>query len=331
MTVTAEAEHHADHQHGHDHGVAPDADRRPLTLALGLIAGFMCVELGVGIAASSLALISDAGHMLTDAAALTLSLVALRLARRPAGGAFTYGLRRTEILSAQVNGATLLVLGGLIVYGAVRRLISPPEVAGVAVLAVALVGIVVNVAATAALARANRRRLNVRGAYLHILTDLIAFVATAIAGGVIIATGFQRADGIAALVVAAVMLRAAFTLLRASGRVFLEAAPEGFDPEEIGRAMAAAPEVVQVHDLHVWEVTSEFPALSAHVLVDERADCHRVRRDLEGLLHGRFDLDHTTLQVDHHHPESGLLGIELPEQRRTVGVRAGLRPKPPRA
>jgi cobalt-zinc-cadmium efflux system protein len=167
------------------------------------------------------------------------------------------------------------------------------------VLTIALVGIAVNLVATLTLAKANRRSLNVEGSFQHILTDLLAFIATAVAGAVILATGFNRADGIASLFIAAIMLRAAYGLLRDSGRIFLEAAPRGLDPDEIGRNMAAYPGVTEVHDLHVWEVTSGFPALSAHVLVGEQDDCHLTRRGLERLLQERFDVEHTTLQVDH--------------------------------
>jgi len=294
---------------GHSHQVSADADRGKLLLALGLLLGFMAVEVVVGIAVDSLALLADAAHMLTDAAALALALLAIRLARRPAGGAWTYGLRRAEIMSAQFNGATLLVLALLIVYEGVRRLVEPPPTEGVAVLVVALVGVAVNLAATATLARANRRSLNVEGAYQHVLTDLAAFVATAIAGAVILATGFVRADGIAALIVAAIMLRAAYGLLRDSGRVLLEAAPRGIDPDEVGRALAAHGHVRDVHDLHVWEVTSGFPALSAHVLVEPGCDCHEHRRQLERLLDERFGIEHTTLQVDHA-PRGGLIGLD---------------------
>ena len=295
--------------HDHSHGVSADADRGKLALALALIVGFLCVEVTVGIVIGSLALLSDAAHMLTDAGALALSLVAIRLASRPAAGAMTYGLKRSEILAAAVNGSTLLVLGLLIVFEGVRRLIDPPDVEGAPVLVVAILGVAVNVAATVILARANRRSLNVEGAYQHILTDLIAFIATAIAGAVILLTGFTRADGIAALLVAAIMLRAAYKLLRESGRVFLEAAPRGLDPQEIGRRMAGQPGVQEIHDLHVWEVTSGFPALSAHVLVGRDADCHGARRALERLLHDDFEIEHTTLQVDH---EGGdLLEIEV--------------------
>jgi len=289
--------------------VTADADGRKLATALVLILAFMCVEVAVGIVADSLALLSDAAHMLTDAGALALSLVAIRLARRPAAGAMTYGLKRSEILAAAINGTTLLVLGVLIVIEGIRRIVNPPDVEGGLVLAVAILGIAVNLVATMILARANRQSLNIEGAYQHILTDLAAFIATAIAGAVVLATGYGRADGIAALFVAALMLRAAYMLLKESGRVFLEAAPRGLDPDTIGRKMAAWPGVAEVHDLHVWEVTSGFPSLSAHVIVGRNTDCHDVRRTLESMLHDEFEIDHTTLQVEHEGGE--LLEIEL--------------------
>jgi cobalt-zinc-cadmium efflux system protein len=295
---------HHHHHHSHTH----EADSRRLAIALVLITGFMCVEVVVGILANSLALLSDAAHMLTDAGALALALVAIRLARRPAAGAMTYGLGRSEILAAAINGSTLLVLGLLFVYESIRRLIDPHPVEGAAVLIVALAGVVVNLAATWILAGANRDSLNVEGAFQHILTDLAAFVATAIAGAVILLTGFERADGIAALLVAALMLHAAFNLLRESGRVFLEAAPRGLDPQQVGQRMVGLPGVTEVHDLHIWEVTSGFPSLSAHVLVGSATDCHDARRSLERILHDEFGIDHTTLQVDH---ESELLKIEV--------------------
>jgi cobalt-zinc-cadmium efflux system protein len=287
------------HYHTHSHAHGSGDDKRRLGLALALILAFMVGEVVVGILANSLALISDSAHMLTDAGALALSLVVLRLAARPAGGNKTFGLRRSEILSAQANGATLLVLAGLIVYGAIRRLVSPPDAHGGAILVVALVGIGVNVLATWQLAGANRQSLNVEGSFQHLLTDLYAFIATAIAGGVILATGWVRADPIVALFVAALMVRASWRLLRDSGRVLLDIAPAGLPVEEIGLAMASHPGVVQVHDLHVWEVTTEFPSLSAHVLVEPGADCHGIRRELEELLRDRFGLEHTTLQVEH--------------------------------
>ena len=274
---------------------------RRLSRGLALIVSFMVAEVVAGILADSLALVSDAAHMLTDAGALLLSLVVIRLVRRPARGNVTFGLRRMEILSAQANGATLLVLAGLIAAGAVYRLVRPPEPGGWTMVVVAVAGAIVNAIATRELGKADRSSLNIEGSYQHLLTDLYAFGATAVAGVVVITTGFGRADAIAALFVAALMLRAAVGLLRASGRVLLEMAPEGVDVEEIGNSMARVPHVVEVHDLHVWEIGSSFPALSAHVLVASDADCHAARRDLEAMLAERFGIDHTTLQVDHVH------------------------------
>jgi cobalt-zinc-cadmium efflux system protein len=288
------------HSHaGHSHGVSASADRTKLRIALALILGFMAAEVVAGIAANSLALLSDAAHMLTDAAAIALALVALRLSERPAKGRMTFGLKRVEILAAQVNGITLLVLAALIAIEGVRRLLDPPGVDGALVLIVALAGIVVNLAATAVLASANRQSLNVEGAFQHILTDLFAFIGTAVAAAAILLTGFNQADAIASLLVAGLMLRSAYGLLRDSGRIFLEASPKGIDPDRIGRTMAAQPGVVEVHDLHVWEVTSEFPALSAHVTVKRDTDCHRARLELSELLEREFEIHHTTLQVEH--------------------------------
>ncbi len=294
---------HDEHSHGshraHAHSVGEDADTRRLSIALGLILAFMAVEVVVGILAHSLALLSDAGHMVTDAGALVMSLVVIRLIKRPAAGNLTFGLRRTEILSAQANGATLLVLALLIVYEGIRRLVTPPPAEGKAILIVALVGIAVNLAATWQLAKANRESMNIEGSFQHILTDLAAFIFTAIAGAVILATDFSRADGIASLIIALIMLRAAYGLLRDSGRVLLEAAPEGVSVSEVGKAIAAHPHVESLHDLHIWSIGSDLAALSAHVLVHPGDDCHAIRRELEKLLDDRFDISHTTLQVDH--------------------------------
>jgi cobalt-zinc-cadmium efflux system protein len=294
------------HDHAHVH--SDDADARRLGGAFALIVAFMLAEVVAGIVGSSLALLSDAGHMLTDAIALGLAWAALRLAARPASGSYTYGMKRAEILSAQVNGVTLLLLGILIVYEGTRRLITPPDVEGALVLIVAVAGIGVNLAATRLLAGAERRSLNVEGALRHVLTDLFAFIATAIAGALILIWGFERADGVASLLIAALMLWAAYGLLRDSGRIFMEAAPRGLDPEQIGESLAAADGVVEVHDLHVWEVTSGMPAISAHVIVGRDVDCHEARWRAARLLAERFGVEHSTLQVEHE-PGDELLQI----------------------
>ncbi|HZT17262.1 MAG TPA: cation diffusion facilitator family transporter [Gaiellaceae bacterium] len=290
----------ADHG-GHEHVHVPPAGAAagPLARALCLVVAFMAAEVAVAIFAHSLALLSDAAHMLVDAIALGLGVWAARLAARPPGGRMTFGLKRAEILSAQANGITLLLLGLAIVVEAVRRLASPPDVRGGLVLATACAGAAVNALALVLVARAGRQSLNVEGSYRHLLTDLYAFGGTAVAGAVVWTTGFERADPLASLAVAASMLAAGWPLLRRSGGILLEGAPEGVRPDEIGAALQDAPGVVGVHDLHVWEITSGFPALSAHVLVRPGDDCHAIRRDLERLLGERFAITHTTLQVEH--------------------------------
>lgn len=290
--------HHHDHGH-HHHGVGAETAVQPLAIALALIVSFMAVEVVIGVVAHSLALLSDAAHMLVDAAALGLSVWAARLALRPAEGRMTFGFRRAEILAAQANAITLLVLGFAIVVEALRRLDAPPDVQGPLVLGTAVAGAAVNLLALQQVARANRGNLNVEGSFRHLLTDLYAFAGTAVAGLVVWTTGFDRADPIASLAVAGFMLLTAWPLLRASGSILLEAAPEGLAPAEIGAALRAFAGVTDVHDLHVWEISSGFPALSAHVLVGRGEDCHGIRRGLETMLAERYGIDHTTLQVEH--------------------------------
>ncbi len=300
--------HEHGHAHGHQHVIAADADRGKLAIALALIVAFMIAEVIAAIIGHSLALLSDAAHMLTDAGAIALALVAMRIATRPPSGAYTFGWRRVEILSAQLNGITLLILGVVFAVQGVRHVISPPPVHGTIVLTVAITGIAVNLAATSVLARANRQSLNIEGAYQHILTDLFAFIATAIAGAVILLSGWRAADGLAAVLVALLMLRSGWALVRESGRVLLEAAPRGLDVAEIGDALARHRAVVEVHDLHVWELSSGSVALSAHVIVKTHDDCHAARHELEQLLDERFAINHTTLQVEHR--ADALLQIE---------------------
>ncbi len=237
--------------------------------------------------------------MLTDAASIGLALGAARLAARPAAGAFTFGLGRAEIVSAQINGAALFLLAGAIAIEGVQRLSSPPDVEGSVVIVVGAVGALVNVGAFLALSRSERRSLNVEGARAHVLADLYGSVAAVVAGVVIVAGGPAQIDAVAALTVSALMLRSGWSLLHASTRVLLEAAPRGIDPDEVGRTLAAMPGIVEIHDLHVWEVTSGFVAVAAHVVVAPGDDCHLRRRELQNLLHESFAINHTTLQVDH--------------------------------
>jgi len=280
--------------HSHHHGAD---SQRALALALALILALMAGEIVFGFVAGSLALLADAGHMLTDAAALALALGAAAFARRPPRGRWTFGFRRLEILAAHVNGITLLVVGVVIVYTAIRRLIDPPDVRGGVVLAVALAGVAVNLAAAALLARPSRESLNVRGAFLHVATDLAAFAGTAAAGAIVLATGWNRADPLASLAVAALIFWSSLSLLRESTRILLEIAPR--EPRELAEEMLQVPHVSDVHDLHVWTVGSGFPSVSAHVLVEPGADCHGIRQELADLLRVRFGLSHSTLQVEH--------------------------------
>jgi cobalt-zinc-cadmium efflux system protein len=293
------------HQHDNTR-LSTGADRRLLAVSLALLLGLMAAEIAVGLVADSLALLADAGHMLTDALALALALVAASLAARPARGPWTFGFGRAEILAAQANGLTLVLLGIWVVWEAGWRLADPPEVDAPLVGVAAAAAIAVNLAVVALLARAERKSLNVRGAYLHIATDLAAFVGTGVAALLILVTGWDRFDPIASLFVAALMLGAGWSLLREAGRIFLEGAPSSAPPADVGQAIADHPGVAETHDLHVWTVTDGFPALSAHVLVQPGADCHRIRLELERLLRERFDIDHTTLQVEHVGTAAGL-------------------------
>jgi cobalt-zinc-cadmium efflux system protein len=303
------------HGHRHDSGVraehatvSPDADGRWLAIALTLIVAFMAAEVVVSVLSGSLALLTDAAHMLTDAAAILLAITAIRLAARPAQGSYTYGLKRAEILSAQANGLALLLLGGWLAYEAYRRMFSPHPVQGWPVVVTGLAGIAVNLAATWAMSRANRTSLNVEGAFQHILNDLYAFIATTIAGVVVLLTGFDRADTLASLVVVALMTRAGLGLLRESGRVLLNAAPVGLDPDEVADRLLAMDDVVEVHDMHLWLITSGQPTLSAHVLVTDGADCHGVRERLQHVLADDYRISHTTLEVDHEKTHTAMGG-----------------------
>jgi cobalt-zinc-cadmium efflux system protein len=295
------------HAHEQDHGrVTAHRHRRLLAISLGLVVVTMIVEVVAGVVADSLALLADAGHMLTDAVALGLAVVASWAAARPPQGRWTFGFSRGEILAAQANGIILALLAVWIVYEGVLRLIDPPEVRADIVGWVALAGVAISLVIALLLARAQGESLNVRAAYLHVITDVAAFAATGVAAGLILLTGWDRFDPIASMLVAGLLLWASYGLLKESGRVFLLAAPDSAPPDEVGRALAGHPGVVEAHDLHVFTVTSGFPALSAHVLVEPGADCHRIRLELEQLLRDRFGIDHTTLQVEHVGADRGL-------------------------
>jgi len=281
-----------------DHG----HDERRLTIACALIATFMVVEVVVAFLASSLALLADAGHMLTDAIALVMAIVALRLARRPAQGRWTFGYARAEVLSAAVNGVTLLVVAAVVLVEAVKRLAYPSDVAGAPLVVVASVGLGVSLVATLVLAGADRRSLNIAGAFAHVATDAAAFAATIVAGVVVLATGARRADPIAALFVVALMSRAAWSLLRDTGHVLLEGAPANVDLTQLRAHLLETSYVVAVHDLHAWTSGSRLPSVSAHVVVDDacfdEGRTPRLLDELQGCLAGHFDVEHSTFQIE---------------------------------
>lgn len=287
--------------HGHGHG-SVRADRRSLVAALALLIAFMAFEVGAAVFANSLALLADAGHMLVDVGAIACSLLAINLAARPETGSHTYGLKRAEILAATANGIALVVVAALVTFEAVGRLLRPEAVDGAVLIVVAAVGVAVNVAATVTVSRANRQSLNIEGAYRHILTDLYGFAGTLVAGIVIVATGFDRADAVASLVVVLLMLAAAVRLLRPAVRILLEATPEDIDLEEVRRHLVELPEVQSVHDLHAWTLTSSLPILTAHVVVTDECfrtgDAGRVLDHLQDCLSGHFDVAHSTLQFE---------------------------------
>jgi cobalt-zinc-cadmium efflux system protein len=297
----------------HTHGTSLESDSRYVLGALILISLFLLVEVTAAFVGSSLALLADAGHLLTDVVALAVSAWALQLAKRPAQGRWTFGLRRAEILSAAANGVTLVAIALIIAVEAITRLISPHRVEGSLVLVIALVGAAVNIAATFVLSKANRRNLNIRGAYVHVLTDLYAFIGTAIAGLIIVLTKWQRADSIASLFVVALMLRSAWSLLRDAGKVLLQGAPDNLDLDDVRAHLARVHHVLDVHDLHAWTVSSDLPTLSAHVVVDDgcfnSGDTPRILDALQACLEEHFAIAHATFQLEpatHEGHEEGL-------------------------
>jgi cobalt-zinc-cadmium efflux system protein len=277
-------------------------------MALAITAAYTVVEVVGGIYTGSLALLADAVHMLSDNLAIALALAAAWLATRPATPGRSYGYKRAEVLAALANGVLLVALSIWIFVAAIERLTDPPDVLGGWMLVIAVVGIAVNLGAGGVLYRSRSASINVEAAFRHVLADLLGSFGVLAAAVVILTTGWLQADPIVSILIGLLVLASAWTILRDSTEILLEATPRGMDATEIGRRLAGAPGVVEVHDLHVWTITSGFPALSAHVLVRPGEDCHGRRRELERLLHDEFGIEHTTLQVDHA-AESGLVEI----------------------
>jgi cobalt-zinc-cadmium efflux system protein len=285
--------------HSHEPGASAAADRRALAGALALILGFLVVEIVAGLLTGSLALLADAGHMLTDSFALGLALFASWIAARPSTPARSFGYRRAEILAALTNAILLVVIAVWIFVEAYGRLREPPEVLAGWVVVVGAVGLAVNLSAAGLLARGHGESLNRRAALRHVLADLLGSVGVVLAGVVVLVSGWREADPLVSVLIGLLVLGSSWSIVRESVGILLEATPRGLDAETVGRAMAGTVGVEEVHDLHIWTITSGFPSLSAHVLVAPGADCHGIRLQLERLLAERFGLTHTTLQVEH--------------------------------
>jgi cobalt-zinc-cadmium efflux system protein len=303
--------HGRDH-HAHDHR---SASRRALLWVLGLTLAFTAVEIAGGIWTDSLALLADAGHMVSDNVAIVIALVAVTLARRPSTPTRSFGFQRAEIIAAFVNGLTLVLVSGWIVWEAVRRFDDTPEILGGWMLAVAVVGLLVNVLAATILIRAGRESLNVEAALRHVFADLLGSGAVLVAALVIVTTGWTLIDPLVSSGIALLIVASAWGVLRDSTSILMEATPSGIDAEAVATAIVDVDGVTSVHDLHVWRITSGFDALAAHVLVGRGEDCHGLRREIEAVLRDRFAITHTTLQVDHDASDA-LIELERPSASR---------------
>jgi cobalt-zinc-cadmium efflux system protein len=300
---------HGHHHHHDGHGPDRRADRRALTWVLALTAGFAVAEVVGGLVAGSLALLADAAHMVSDVASLALALGAIWLAGRPASTRMSFGYRRAEILAALANGVGLVAVSIWIWVEAAGRLSSPTEVAGGTTLVIGLAGLAVNVVGAAILWRSQAGSLNVRAAFFHVVGDLLGSVGVVVAAVLVLTLGWERADPAIAILIGALVLLSAWRVLRESVSVLLEGAPEGVDADAVGRRMAGMDGVDEVHDLHIWTITSGFPALSAHVLVGRGEDCHARRRELAHMLEDEFGIGHSTLQVEHSGGRGRLLEV----------------------
>jgi cobalt-zinc-cadmium efflux system protein len=284
------------HEHPHEER---GESRRALTLVLVMTAVFTVAEIVGGLLTGSLALLADAGHMISDNLSLGLALFAVWLAGQPETPEKSFGYKRAEILAALANGVTLVAISIWIFIEAYSRLREPPEILGGPMLAIAALGLLVNAAGAIVLSRSGGENLNTQGALRHVVADALGSIGVIVAALVIVLTGWRYADPLVSVVIGALILASSWSLLRDSTNILLEATPRDISAEAVGRKMVGAEGVAEVHDLHIWTITSGFPALSAHVLVGQSEDCHARRRELEELLAREYGISHTTLQVDH--------------------------------
>lgn len=306
--------HEQTHGHSHDHRHAPV---RALGIALGLTACVLVLEVAGGLWTGSLALLADAGHMLSDVVSLAIALIAARLALRPPTRERSFGLRRGEVIAAFVNGLTLVAVAVWIVVEALRRLDSDPEILSGGMLAVAGVGLAVNLVSAWTLTRASGESLNVAAARQHVIADALGSVGAIVAAVVLLTTGWTPIDAVVSILIAVLVLAGAWRVMRESTAILLESAPPGVDIAGLERAVLAVAGVENVHDLHVWRITSGFDALSAHVLVGRGEDCHAARLMVEQAIRDVSGITHTTLQVEHARDEL----VQLDARRRPPRTR----------
>lgn len=274
-------------------------NEKRLLWAMLLVGGFMGVEVVGGLLSSSLALLADAGHMLTDAASLALAWMAARAARRPAGPLHTYGYHRIQIIAALINGVAFVAVVIWIAIEAIQRLLHPVEVLGDLMMSVAVIGLLVNVAAFAILHHGSHHDLNLRGALVHVMGDLFGSVATILAAGLILWTGWMPIDPLLSLLVALLILRSAWYVVRQAVHILLEGTPEEFDVEMLRSVLAeAVPAVQDIHHIHVWSLTPDWPILTMHVTISTEENCAEVLTHLKRVLVERFEIDHSTIQVE---------------------------------
>lgn len=284
---------------GHDHGTSEIKHEKPLWWAFGLTATFLVAEVIGGLLTNSLALLSDAAHMMTDVIALAISLVAVRLSRRPPDAKRTYGYARMEAIGAMINGGLLFLVAGYILWEAIGRFRQPPEVASTGMLVIAAFGLVVNLISMRLLKAGSGTSLNVRGAYLEVWSDMLGSVGVIVAAVIIQFTGWSVADPILAVLIGLWVLPRTWTLLRQAGHVLMQGVPAGLELEKVRQAMQGHPAVREVHDLHIWALGSRQPVLTAHVVLrDERVDTEQARLALTAMLEERFDVHHATLQIE---------------------------------
>lgn len=300
---------HGPHDHSHALDARREDSRRRMWIALAINGGLLVAEAIGGIVTGSLALLADAGHLLSDAGAIVLALFAARLAALPAAGRRTFGYQRSEVLAALVNGLTLVVISIVIAVAAIGRFGDPPEIDGWGVLVLGLVGLAGNVAATVVLARGQREDINLEGVLRHSVADALGSVGVVLAGAFVLLGGSPVVDPIVGLLIALLILASSWRLIKEPVDVLMEAAPAGLDVDAVGAAICTEEGVRSVHDLHVWTVTAGFGALAAHVVVAQGSDRDLIRRRLELTLHERYGIEHTTLQMEEE-ADQGLLHVE---------------------